>query len=222
MSFADEVLEVPDARTLEVSDAAARADQLRANQAQIGVATKAFRQSLPFGTGAHFARPEWRGRVHDARLVELVEGYDPARDGCALITGPSGVGKTTAAAVLPHRLLTLAFRCGDKEAPIVGAVWTSAPALQRARYETKRGSVDESFAPAVTAKLLFLDELGGEDGDGRWLMSLADERYRASLPTVTTAGFPLHVLRERYGVGAIRKLVEPIGTHLDLFGARGG
>jgi hypothetical protein len=213
---------LPTEDTLAASAAAARADELKELQRQIGIATRSFAKALPFGRAVRWVDPRWRERIHHDDLHPFIAGYDPARDGCTLISGESGVGKSTAAAVVAHRLLSQAFVEGDLSALIVGGHWTSAPELQRARQETKRGVVDEALAIAINARLLFLDELGGEPDDGRWLMTLADERYRFSRPTVTTSGWGLPALRERYGVGAIRKLVEPLGTHLNLFGADDG
>jgi len=202
-------------------DEAAAYDQ-RDKRAAIGEQTKDFRAALPFGQFAHFRRGLWRAEVKHERLIAFAEGYEPSR-GNVLIVGKSGVGKTTVVAAAAHRLLGEAFAALDTSAPILNATWLSAPAFARARRETRLGAQNHLLEQAIAASLLILDELGGESShDAGWLNEIADERYKARRPTLTTSGFDLAALSARYGAGCTRRLVEPVGVVLDVFEAPGG
>lgn len=203
------------------ADARFERERAQAARAEIGRASGEIRAALPFGAFVHFRRGAWRDGVRNPRLIGFAERYVPSL-GNVLIVGASGVGKTTAAAVACHRLLSEAFATLDTKAPILEATWLSAPTFARARRETRLGASNHLLDQAIRASLLVIDEVGGEGGDASWLNELADERYRALRPTVTTSGFGVAALEQRYGAGAVRRLVEPLGVVLDLFEASGG
>jgi hypothetical protein len=162
----------------------------------------------------------WRELVQRTELIALAEQYEPAR-GSMLVLGPAGVGKTVALMALASRLLGAAHRAGNAAHPVVRARWATGIDIACAMRETRFGSSCDEMREAQRAPLLFLDEVGQELGDSRWLLELLDERYRHRRPTLTTSGLQLGQLDERYGTGAVRRLTEPLGARLDIWSTRG-
>ena len=91
-----------------------------------------------------------------------------------LVVGPAGVGKTVGLRALAYWLLRDAWNRGEADAGIVRGVWTTALELTRALRETRLGAPCEAFHEAQTARILFLDEIGAEPHDPRWLLDLLD------------------------------------------------
>jgi hypothetical protein len=196
------------------SDDEIRAEILRENQETIRHRSRRFESRLVRCAAPR--NPWWLERVKEPRLRALAERYELER-GSVLVVGPSGIGKTLTAMAIARRLLATAYRAGNHEAPIVRAVWTSGPELARALRETRLGSAAEALAEARGAPVLVLDEIGQESAAPGWLLELLDERYRKRAPTLTTSGLTVEEIEKRYGSGAARRLVQPVGDTLNLF-----
>ena len=183
--------------------------------------------ALPAFTVRHDS-PEFAERVKHQRLRGAAERYKLELGNVAFVT-PSGLGKSTTMAAICLRLTdeaVLAYRnsSGRDSARLDHAarmVWTTAAALCIARKQHRLGEGEApDFERAERAKVLFLDEVGQEQADVRWLLELLDVRYSRQLPTLTTSGLTTEELERRYGTGTKRRLVEPRGIFLDLFEQR--
>lgn len=183
--------------------------------------TRELRAAMPRWPWARVGDPLYAARAPDPRLQALASRWTPER-GSMLILGPTGVGKTSTLVALVVRLIREAVQAADPEHILTGARWTSGLELVEARRETRLGAEDVVLGRARRARLLVLDELGQELGDPRWLLELIDDRYRRSAPTLTTSGLTRAELEGRYGSGAVRRLVEPVGQVIDLHGGGGG
>jgi DNA replication protein DnaC len=161
--------------------------------------------------------PEFLSRVSSPKLRSFAERYSFER-GSVLAIGPSGIGKTTAVNGLLRRLADVAIAGGDDKCPILSELTITGPRIARALRETRLGVTCELVDDARRARLLFLDEIGQEMADPRWLLELAQDRYEAGLTTITTSGLTRAELETRYGSGAIRRLFEPVGVLVDCFG----
>jgi DNA replication protein DnaC len=174
--------------------------------------TRSFASKL----GPKIDRAEFQRRVPDRRLQALVARYALER-GSLLIIGGAGTGKTETAKRVARRLLSEAWKAGDLNHPVNSAVWTTALELATQLRSVRLGVECSALREAQRAGVLFLDELGQENWDPRWLLELLDVRYSPrSLPTITTSGLTHAQLVERYGSGAVRRLTEPRGTLVDL------
>ena len=194
------------------------ADDLRRARSDVDGRTGALRRALPPWRWARIGDPTWLARVPDRRLRQLAERWTPT-SGSVLLSGPSGAGKTSACVALAWRLLGEACEAGDVEHVACSAAWVSALDLaddwRRSQYD-REGS---PLAHAQRARVVVLDELGQEDARPAWLLELVEPRYQRGAPTITTTGLRLADLTDRYGSGAVRRLVEPGGTIIDLWGA---
>jgi DNA replication protein DnaC len=195
----------------------AEAERVESARAEIARDARTLRGQLePTLPAEQYAR-----LVPDRRLRALAAKYSVER-GSVLIIGPADTGKTITLRRVARRLLAEAWRAGATEAPIIGGLWCSAIELAASIRETRMGSVCEAMRAAQRAPLLFLDELGQEVHDQRWLLQLLDARYMPRhRPTLTTSGLTKHQLIERYGDGAYRRLFQPVGTVVDLYGGCG-
>jgi DNA replication protein DnaC len=194
--------------------------ELRERREAIASATRDVRARLP--AIAKIDDPRWRELVRDARLRALAERYEPAR-GSLLILGPTGIGKSLTLQALARRMIRTAYDAGNETAPAVRTVWTTGPDLARAIRETRHGSTCALLADARRAPLLVLDEVGQETADPRWLLELVDARYTPRpLPTLSASGLTRAELEARYGSGAVRRLVEPVGAVVDVHRGGGG
>ncbi len=171
--------------------------------------------------------PEFSERVQDPRLRSAAEEYSVEKRGNLVLLGPAGCGKTMAVASIIKRLCAEAVAAyvsdSSKLEYAARVVWTSASDLHNSRRHHRLGEGEApEFLRAERAPLLVLDELGQEVADDRWLLEFLNARYNRSLPTISTSGLTRVELEERYGVGALRRLIEPRGRFLDLFNAANG
>lgn len=137
-------------------------------------------------------------------------------DGGALLLGPSGVGKTTGALAIAHRMIQAA-RGGERE--------------DRHRVESVQfiSAYDAAAAPPddlqrlKLARLVLLDDLGWEDGYRSKIPELIHARAANRFPTVATSGMTAEELAERYGAALVRRIVSvPVqGDVIDTRAARG-
>jgi len=171
--------------------------------------------------------PEFRERVQDPRLRRAAEQYRVEKNGNLVLLGPAGCGKTMVVASIIKRLCAEAVAAfvsdSSKLEYAARVVWTSAADLHKSRRQHRLGEGEApEFLLAETAPLLVLDELGQEVADDRWLLEFLNARYNRGLPTISTSGLTRLELDMRYGVGAVRRLVEPTGRFLDVFNAANG
>jgi hypothetical protein len=187
-------------------DAESLATALRGDDARTSLADRTERDCL-----CHL--PRWAvAQTERARLVVIAP---PLRSAIArwqppanlLLLGPTGTGKTTAAA---HLILTMLGRWLDADCTgeLVDVHWIQSTRLERARREHGLGQ-GESL-PLVTARdcgLLVIDDLGQEPSRGETcIWDVIDRRYSDCLPTIITSGLTRGDLASRYGAAFVRRL----------------
>lgn len=152
---------------------------------------------------------ELRKRVHPV-LYRFALHHDPREHGSALLLGPSGVGKTTAAAVLVRRLAKQAREAtvGADSHWMARVKWCEAHALVKAAKEWPLGKGEPPLVDRCReASLLVLDEVGFEPHDPI-LLDVVNGRYKARLPTIVTSGLGSTAAEftDRYGEAFVRRL----------------
>lgn len=194
-----------------VPDLERQAEEARAER--VTVATS-IRETLPaFVRQGHPANLETRigspGLLAFARSVPGVSW---------LILGPTGAGKTVAAALAFRRLL--AAGVADPGVPwfmAAGASWYDASELARARRGWPLGQGDPpEHERAARASILFLDDLGQERLDDGSVRDVLNARYESERPTVVTTGLRMSELVTRYDAQLVRRILQG-GTILDVF-----
>jgi DNA replication protein DnaC len=165
-----------------------------------------------------FARTcEARESVRSKKLLAVCDRYEVKNENLLLL-GPSGVGKTLTMLITLHRLTNEVVASGTDDHPLCHAYWTSGLAVARALREQRLGSACDEIDRARRCQLLFLDEVGQEMADPRWLLELLDPRYGSGGVTIVSSGLRRPELEARYGIGALRRFTAPFGWTLDLFG----
>ena len=166
-----------------------------------------------------------RLRVSDVRLIDAADFWEWGAN--LLLMGPTGIGKTSATALLWHRLVVRGVQTGGKEwRRTRGLVWVRAVQLATARrkHPLGRGDAPEIVA-ACEASLLFLDDLDREPESKRPVAEVLAARYDAGLPTVLTTGLDGPELTETHGAAVVRRIRETGGRRalvVDCFAARPG
>lgn len=147
--------------------------------------------------------------------------------GCGnlLLLGPTGTGRSTAAAVLFRRLLALGVRDGGEaweNAKFMA--WFHAGDLAEARREHALGKGEApEIGQASRARLLVLDDAGWEP-DPFVCSMILKERYESGYPTIITSGKTEDELIAHYGAAVVRRMTEaggnlPGGGIMSRFGA---
>lgn len=146
----------------------------------------------------------------------------------AILAGPTGVGKSTAAAAAVRRMLARQARGrgvrpgGDPYADdphrsvLLRYRWGYAVdlAAAAAHHQLGRGEPEE-IRLAKHAPLLVLDDLGKEKGaDVSWISAIAEHRSHR-LPTIITTERRVDELATLYGAGTYRRLTRG-ATLLDM------
>ena len=187
------------------------------------------RSSLPSWGWARVGDALFAERVADPRLRGVARAWVPDR-GSLMISGASGVGKTATLHAIADRLLRAAESAARAartlKTPLYQAArcirWVSALDLVAARRGHALGRGEAPlWEGASHSSILFIDELGQEQAHAGWLLEMLDSRYRRGARTLTSSGLPRAELEGRYGSGACRRLIEPGGAFLDLFGSVG-
>lgn len=136
-------------------------------------------------------RSELAPRIDQRILSRLQTRHSP----CALLLGPTGCGKTSAALWLRVGLP------GD---------WAHARDLGACERHHRLGEGNPpAFDRAVAGRVLYLDDLGTEDQrDIGVIQHVLERRYSAGLATCVTSGMTKPELVDRYGAASMRRIVE--------------
>jgi DNA polymerase III delta prime subunit len=128
----------------------------------------------------------------------------------AVLSGPTGCGKSTAAAVLVRRALAeFEASGGERCKAATDLVWVSAIELATAERRHALGAgTPELLAKAARCGLLVLDDLGLEEPGA--VFPVLSSRYDECRATVVTTGLPLTKagLTKHLGAAGVRRLVE--------------
>ena len=145
----------------------------------------------------------------DPAFLEAIGSWSWETHPNVVLLGRTGVGKSTAAALLFRRLLSLGVSNGERD-------WERAQSMRWFRTaqlaEAQRGHpLGRGEAPdLLTAKsgsLLFLDDVGWEK-NSNIVESILSARYEDELPTVLTSGLNRDQLTTRYGDAVARRMAK--------------
>lgn len=127
----------------------------------------------------------------------------------AFLLGPSGVGKTTMAAVLVKRALAeYAQSLGERCQEVAGLKWIDAPELSLCDRRHPLGDGRPApLAEACNARSLVIDDIGLEQNQGP-LLEVLRFRYNQLLPTITTSGLTKQQLTGQISGAGVRRLRE--------------
>ena len=165
-------------------------------------------------------RAEAEQRIGDQRLRVAARAWNIGDRGMVLL-GPTGIGKSHAAALVFKRLLSNGYQEGGVAWEFAsGLRWFSAAALAQARREHPLGRGD---APEITrashARLLVIDDAGW-DREPQAVSDVLAARYEGGRPTIITTGLTSAELAKHYGAAVVRRFVESGGgaaTIVDCF-----
>jgi hypothetical protein len=138
-----------------------------------------------------------------------------------VLSGPTGCGKTTAAAVLVRRALAEFQQSnGERCECATDLVWTSAIELALAERRHALGAGEpELLVKARTCGLLVLDDLGLEEPGS--VLPILSSRYDWCRATIATTGLGRKALATHLGAAGVRRLLEqhvgmPVGMAVPL------
>lgn len=153
-----------------------------------------------------------RGRISDPRLFEVATTWEWGSLSY-LLAGPTGLGKTTAAAFLVRRLVAKSARAGGFDWELAKRIrWAKANELSRARqtHPFNQGEPPKVL-DAMNASLLVLDDLGW-DSETPVIRDVLNHRYEAvRAPTIVTTGHAPEDVLARYGDAVTRQMFEAGG-----------
>jgi len=168
-------------------------------------------------------------RVRSKKLRAIATKYE-LELGNLVLLGPAGCGKTATLYRIARRLVFAAadaghrIRYGEKLQKIYGLHWATALSLATARARHPLGKAEApEIDDAINAAVLCVDELGYESSrDPSMMLEILDARYVAGRITWVTSGAKPAQLVDRYGAGAWRRMVEPVGLVVEDWSAGGG
>lgn len=136
------------------------------------------------------------GKVRDAHTIS------------AVLLGPTGCGKSSAAALLVRRALAeFEESGGERRAAATDLVWSRATELAVAERRHALGAGEaEVLVRAKRAGLLVLDDLGLEETGA--ILPILWARYDEGLATIVTTGLRAEGLTKHLRAGGNRLLVE--------------
>lgn len=162
-------------------------------------------------------RAEYESAVSAPPLRAIAERWVPSRGGL-LVLGRTGAGKTASVVRALRRIVRAAT---DYRDPVLRLRWTTATELVRARTEHRLGQGEpDVIREARSAPVLVIDEIGFERADEALWTDLIHERYQKQSVTLATSGRDADAFALRYGSATMRKLTDPRGALLDLWGDR--
>lgn len=145
----------------------------------------------------------------------LAWGTRRERSGSLVLMGPSRTGKSTAAAVLFRRIVSMGVRQGgDLWARASHIAWFAASDLEAASKEHGYGKGEApALYEASHASVLFLDDAGW-DANPRPVSEVLGTRYERGLPTIVTTGKDKAELQAHYSGAVVRRILESGGPGL--------
>lgn len=158
---------------------------------------------------ARFDNLEFQKRT-SKKILKALEGYEPARAGNLVLSGRTGIGKTACCCAWQQRNLDRGFaqiERDEKPTDFVPFMFVSGLELAGARKRSGLGEEAPLVAACLTARVLFLDEVGFEPLSEE-LQLVLDARYRAEQRTIVTTGLSPAAFRDRYGDALLRRLIE--------------
>jgi len=131
-----------------------------------------------------------------------------ARTVAALLAGPTGCGKTTAAAVLVARALAeFEASGGERFACATDLLWTNAVEIALAERRHALGAGEpELLVKARRCGLLVLDDVGIEEQGA--VFPILSTRYDECRPTIVTTAQTPGGLTKHLGAAGVRRVVE--------------
>lgn len=151
--------------------------------------------------------PELIDRCAPALRAKLAAMGNPTLS--ALLLGPTGCGKTSAAACLLRRALALHCQTlGREYAAAVDVCWTTAAALSTSEREHPLGDGKPKLLQrASEAGCLVLDDLGN-DAIPAPVFQVLSTRYDWQRPTIATTGLTRAELTSHLKAAGVRRLAE--------------
>ncbi len=150
-------------------------------------------------------------RVTEKDFLRVAQGWRWGH-GNLILLGPTGTGKSTAAAMLFRYLLKDGVQKG-------GSAWENARFMAwfgalDLFHASREHALGKGEAPelrqASRARLLVLDDAGW-DTDPRVVSGVLAERYESGLPTIVTSGKTELELVAHYGAAVVRRMTETGG-----------
>lgn len=144
----------------------------------------------------------------DAARRRMLAKLRDAHCTAGVLAGPTGCGKTTAAAVLVRRALNdFEQSLGKRCACAIELVWTNAVEIAVAERRHALGAGEpELLGRARTCGLLVLDDVGLEDPGA--IFPILSFRYDHCRATIATSGLDRERLRKHLSAAGVRRLVE--------------
>ena len=146
-------------------------------------------------------------KAHGKALVEVVR----RRQG-AVFRGPSGVGKTTLAAVGLHEMIRRAWQpkaTYDVKACARRALFTSELELTRILEKNQEHEISSLVRRAKIASVLVIDDVGQRVTPfSRIISEIMDHRYQRALPTWVTTALTDQQIDAAYGAGVSRRMTQ--------------
>jgi DNA replication protein DnaC len=146
-------------------------------------------------------------RAIEHEKLKIFAARENVAEESVLLMGPTGVGKSTAAALALRRQIRARIRTKKP----VEVSWYYARALAHsARYYPLGEGEPPDIEKARTRRLLVLDDLGLERDHGE-IVDVLHARYEQGFPTWTTTGLNYEQLNDRYGEALVRRLTDGLG-----------
>jgi hypothetical protein len=148
-------------------------------------------------------------RIRDARLLTQINGWGFGSP-CLLMCGPTGIGKSTAAALAVIRLMAKGREADCRKWCKVR--WYGANELMKSAREWPLGKGEcPDLRVASSCDLLVLDDLGNEVEWQSTIFDLLQRRYELGATNIVTSGLNAQQLVARYGEAILRRLVQRNG-----------
>lgn len=149
-------------------------------------------------------------RIKSPSLFRIVDAWVWG-DGPLVLTGPTGIGKSAAAAYLVRRLAAEGVEfAGEGYEKALFIRWQRCSELCVAERESELGAMPETIRLCQRARLLVLDELK-PTALREPLERVLWHRYDAGLPTITTTELGAAQIESAFGESFLRRLSEVNG-----------